>query len=67
MMNIYIASTILSLFVVFGCIPVVVSMLTGEGKYFNCLMAGAIFMLCVAVIIAIGAAVIWSALFVMAY
>ena len=67
MMDIYMASTILIIFVVFGCIPLVVSSLTGTGPYFECLMAGVIFIACVAGIIAAGGAVLWSAIFIMNY
>jgi hypothetical protein len=66
-MEIYIASTILIIFIVFVVIPSIISMVTGESNYVKSLFAGVIFTVYVVGIIAAIIAVLWSAFYVLSY
>jgi hypothetical protein len=63
---IYLAWGILSIFVLFGVIPSLVSMIGGN-SYIECLKAGWVFFAAVAVILILSIAVLWAALYVMSH
>ena len=67
-MDIYLACTVLTLFIIFGIIPVLASESLGTGcSYLECLAAGLMGLLVIVVFFALFGAVLWSALFVMNY
>ena len=64
-MEIYIAWTILSIFIVFAVIPILVSYLVDEPSYLKSLSAGLIFFGAISLLLVLALAVLWSAIIVM--